>query len=103
MEKLLKEYIELMKQLRAANADLYVKFVEFVRKAQQEFAQQAGGGIGPSRPVALEIASGGDVAELTLVGGPEGGAARAHVVNGGFTCDQVREQEAGLLLRRSSL
>ncbi|TMB11474.1 MAG: hypothetical protein E6J66_08990 [Deltaproteobacteria bacterium] len=40
MEKLLKEYIELMKQLRAANADLYVKFVEFVRKAQQEFAQQ---------------------------------------------------------------
>jgi len=40
MEKLLKEYIELMKQLRAANADLYVKFVEFARKAQQEFAQQ---------------------------------------------------------------
>src|SRR5207237_1540704 len=62
--------------------------------------QQAGGGVGPSRPVALEIASGGGITELTLVGGPEGGAARDHGVNGGFTCDLVREKGADLLLRR---
>ena len=40
--------------------------------------QPAGGVIGAARPVALEIASGGGVTELTLVGGPEGGAAGAH-------------------------
>jgi len=40
MEKLLKEYIELMKELRTANGELYVKFVEFARKAQKEFAEQ---------------------------------------------------------------
>src|SRR6266487_4497683 len=42
--------------------------------------QPAGRRISPSRPVALEIALGGGITELTLVGGPEGGAARAHVV-----------------------